>query len=80
MSILGFLSSSEGKESTYNAGDPVQSLGWEDPLDKGVATPWNSWEFHGKRSLVGYSPWDHKELDMTEQLMTSVSHFHEPHW
>ena len=38
MSILGFLSSSEGKESTYNAGDPVQSLGWEDPLDKGVAT------------------------------------------
>ena len=42
MSILGFLSSSEGKESTYNAGDPVQSLGWEDPLDKGVATPWNS--------------------------------------
>ena len=23
-------------------------------------------EFHGQRSLVGYSPWDHKELDMTE--------------
>ena len=23
---------------------------------------------HGQRSLVGYSPWDHKELDMTEQL------------
>ena len=22
----------------------------------------------GWRSLVGYSPWDHKELDMTEQL------------
>ena len=21
---------------------------------------------HGQRSLVGYSPWDHKELDMTE--------------
>ena len=26
-------------------------------------------EFHGQRSLEGYSPWGHKELDMTEQLM-----------
>ena len=25
-------------------------------------------KFHGRRSLVGYSPWDHKELDMTEWL------------
>ena len=23
---------------------------------------------HGQRSLVGYSPWDLKELDMTERL------------
>ena len=23
-------------------------------------------EFHGKRSLEGYNPWGHKELDMTE--------------
>ena len=23
-------------------------------------------EFHGQRSLVGYSPWDYEELDMTE--------------
>ena len=23
-------------------------------------------EFHGQRSLVGYSPWGHKELDTTE--------------
>ena len=22
---------------------------------------------HGQRSLLGYSPWGHKELDMTEQ-------------
>ena len=26
---------------------------------------------HGRRSLVGYSSWGHKELDMTERL-----HFH----
>ena len=25
-------------------------------------------EFHGQRSLVSYSPWDHKELDMTKWL------------
>ena len=25
-------------------------------------------EFHGQRSLVGYSPWGHKESDTTEQL------------
>ena len=25
-------------------------------------------EFHGQRSLVGYSPWGHKESGMTEQL------------
>ena len=23
---------------------------------------------HGQRSLIGYSSWGHKELDMTEQL------------
>ena len=31
-------------------------------------------EFHGQRShLVGYSPWGHKESDMTEPLTFSVS-------
>jgi len=25
-------------------------------------------KFHGWRSLVGYSPWGHKESDTTEQL------------
>ena len=27
-------------------------------------------ESHQQRSLVGYSPWDRKELDTTEQLST----------
>ena len=43
----------------------VQSLGWEDPLEKGrIPTPlfWPG-EFHGL-----YSPWGRKELDMTEKL------------
>ena len=29
-------------------------------------------EFHGKRSLEGYSPWGCKELDMTERLSTAT--------
>ena len=37
-------------------------------LEKEMATHSNilAWESHGQRSLVGYSPWGHKELDMTE--------------
>ena len=29
-------------------------------------------EFHGQRSLAGYSPWGSKESDMTEQLALSI--------
>ena len=29
-------------------------------------------EFHGQRSLAGYSTWGPKELDTTEQLTLSV--------
>ena len=45
----------------------VQSLGQEDPLEKEMATHavLLPGKFHGQRSLVGYSPWGHKELDMT---------------
>ena len=31
---------------------------------------------HGQRNLVGYSPWGLKELDMTEQLPSSVQFIH----
>ena len=47
----------------------VRSLGWEDPLEKEMAThssilAWRiSW-----RSLVGYSPRGRKESDTTERL------------
>ena len=46
----------------------VQSLDWEDLLKKGLAshTVFLPREFHGQRSLVGYSPWGHKESNMTE--------------
>jgi len=43
----------------------VPSLGWEDTLEKEMATH-SPGKFHGLRSLVGYSPWGSKELDTTE--------------
>ena len=46
----------------------VQSLGWEDPLEKGMATHFSilTGEFHEQKNLVGYSPCDHEGSDMTE--------------
>ena len=29
-------------------------------------------KFYGERSLASYSPWGHKESDMTEQLNTQI--------
>ena len=46
----------------------VQSLGWEDALEEGVASHSSilARRLHGQRSLVGYSSQGLKELDMTE--------------
>ena len=37
----------------------VQSLGWEDSLEEGMATTpvFLTGKFHGQRRLVGFSPW-----------------------
>ena len=62
---------SDGKASACNAGDlgsipgSGRSSGEGDGLPTAVLLPE---KFHGQRSLVGYSPWGHKELDMTERL------------
>ena len=50
----------------------------ETGFDPWVGIPWRrEWhstpifllgEFHGQRSLAGYSPWDHKKPDTAEQL------------
>ena len=75
---LGFPGGSDGKESPCTVedlgsipglgrspggghGNPLQYSGLENP--------------HGQRSLVGYSPRGHKELDTTEQLSTA-QHIH----
>ena len=47
----------------------VQSLDQEDPLEVVMATHsvFLAGESHGQRRLAGYSPWGHKESDVTER-------------
>ena len=66
-----FPGGSDGKASAHNAGRPGFN-----PWDGRI--PWRrKWQrtpvllpgkSHGWRSRAGYSPWGHKESDMTEQL------------
>ena len=55
---------------------PVQSLGGM-ILWKGKWQPTAVFlpgKFHGQRSLTGYSPWGHRESDMTELTRMHVLH------
>ena len=72
---LGFPGGSDSKESAWNTGDHT--------LDPWVGKiPWRrKWQpttvffpgkSHGWRSLVGCSPWGHKESHMIEQLTLSL--------
>ena len=57
----------------------VWSLGQEVPLEEGMGTTplFLLGKSHGQRSLVGYSPWGHKELDKKrrDNWATSLSLF-----
>ena len=63
-----------GKESACSAGAPGSiprsGISPGDENSNRLQYPCLA-KFHGQRSLVGYSPWGHKESDTTEQL-----HFH----
>ena len=54
----------------------VGSLGWEDPLEEEKATHsiFLPREFHGQRSLAGYSPWGHEELNTLLSGFPAVAH------
>ena len=71
--FLGFPGGSDGKESTCNAGNLGRSLGWEDPLQEGMAThssiPY--WTIPRTEEPGGLHSWGHKESDTTEQLSTA---------
>ena len=62
--FMGFPGCSDGKQSACNVGDLGLIPGWEDPLEEAMATPLYCSFLenpHGQWSLVGYSPWGHKE-------------------
>ena len=81
---MDFPGGSDSEASAYKAGDRgfnpwVGKISWRrkwQPTD--IVLPGKS---HGQRSLVGYSPQGHKQLDTTERLHF---HFHNiiglPHW
>ena len=73
--VSGFPTGSAVKNPPANAGDMAGAVGLTPVSGR---FPWRrKWQptpvflpgkSHGQRSLVGYSPWGHKELDTTEQL------------
>ena len=50
----------------------VQSLGWEDPLENGLATHCSilAWKIPWTEEPGGLQSMNHKESDMTEQTYT----------
>ena len=53
----------------------IPSLGWEDPLEEGMATHSSILQCLenptvGQKSLEGYSPWGCREMDRTEHTLT----------
>ena len=60
---------SVGREPARSAGDPGLILGLGRSPGEGNG---NHGKFHRQRSLVGYSPWGRKELDMTEHACIHV--------
>ena len=60
----------------------VRSLGWEDPLEEGMATHFS---ILARRILMGrgepgglYTPWGHEQLDTAERITVSLSNVGNP--
>ena len=71
MSYKGFPGGSDGKGSACNAGDLGSISGSGRSPGEGNGHPLQYLcleKSHGQRSLVGCSPWSHKESGMTGQL------------
>ena len=68
----GFPGGSVEKNPPSNQVAQAQSLGFEDPLEKEMATHSNNlaWEIPRTEEPVNYSPRGHKELDTPEHAFT----------
>ena len=85
---MSFPGGSDSKESACNEGDlgsipglgdlgSIPGLGRSPGGGHGSPHQYSYLENPcGQRNLVGYSPWGHKELDMTEQLSTALTRTH----
>ena len=69
--LKGFPGGSDGKESACNAGNlgSIPGLGRSPGGGHGYSLQYSCLENpHGQRSLVGYTPWGHKDSDTTDRL------------
>ena len=64
--FLGFAGGSDSKESACNVGDLGLTLGWDDPLEKGMATP--------LVLLPGESPWTEDSGKLQSMRLQRVPH------
>ena len=68
------MAHSDGKESAYDEGELglISGLGRPPGGTHGNPLQYSCLENpHGQRSLAGYSPWGHKELDTSKELSTT---------
>ena len=67
--MMGFPGGTVVKNPPASTGDTGSVPGWERFPGGRNGNPFQYScleNLHGQRSLAGYSPWDHKESDMTE--------------
>ena len=79
---MGFPGGSDGKESACTVGHLalIPGLGRSSEGGHGNPLQYSCLESpHRQRSLAGYGPWSHKELDTPERLSTA-QHFYYSHF
>ena len=72
---MTFSGGLDGKESACNVEDLGSIPGWgRSPRDGHGNPDFLPGEFHGERSLEGYSPWGRKESETTKVINTFTHH------
>ena len=66
------------KNSPANGGDAGSIPGLGRPLEQEMAAHSSifAWEFHGQRSMAGYSPWGCETVRHNEKAHTHTPHTH----
>ena len=79
-SLVAFPGGLEGKTSACNAGDPGSIPGSGRSPGEGNGNPlqYSPGKSHGRRSLIGYSPWGHEESDTTQLQQQIQLNIHLP--